>query len=454
MWTFEIVVILTMIAVNGLFAGYEIALAAVSLARLRVLEQELRPGAAAAVYMKENIAASLAVIQLGITLFGAIAAATGGAGAEESLAPMLEARIGLSSSVAEFIAIALVVCPLTIVSVVFGELIPKVFALKNQEWMCLMLSPVMHGISTLTRPVVLLLESSVTGFVSWVQGLRGIASGDTVHHEPVELRELQAAAQLARASRLIGGQQEAIIQNAAQLSRRRVRDIMLPVTHINMLNADDSLTDCLIAAHLYLHTRFPVTERSGDPQCIIGYVNFKDIVALLRLSPNQVSLRAILHPIPSLSAKETVAGSLEIMMRDHTHIALIRGDSQQVIGMITLEDVLEELVGEIHDEHDRLAAHVIRSGQGWVVGGGVPLARLREVAGIVLPPPADGGSAPTLSAWISRRLGRPPVGGDVLECEGLRIAVRKIRHTHLLEAQVTPSEKPPEPSNPTVGAGA
>jgi putative hemolysin len=444
MWTVEIIIMLCMIALNGLFAGYEIALAAVSLAQLRVLDQKNRPGARAALDMKLNMAGSLAVIQLGITLFGAIAAATGGAGAEETLSPFLEA-MGMPPTPAQIVSIALVVLPLTVVSIVFGELIPKVFALRNQEWLCLKLSGVMRRFARFVHPAVALLETAVTAIVNWAQRRWRPLEGEGAFAEPAELRELVAVAQLARASHLIGGHEESIIRNAAGLARKPVHEIMLASQYINMLNADDSLAECLIAAHLFLHTRFPVTDKHADPQAILGYVNFKDIVALMRLSPKQVSLRAILHPMPDFPEGTSVSAALEKMMREHTHIALIRDEKRTVLGMITLEDVLEELVGEIHDEHDRLGTHIVRSGNGWVIGGGVHLHRIHEMTGIDLPGIPETGLT-SMTDWVCHHLGRPVLGGDVVEKPGLRVVVRKIRHGHVMEAQLTPTEALPPKS--------
>jgi putative hemolysin len=440
MWTMEIIIMLCMIAMNGVFAGFEIALAAVSLAQLRVLNEKNRPGARAALDMKLNMAGSLAVIQLGITLFGAIAAATGGAGAEESVSPFLEA-MGMPPTPAQIVSISLVVLPLTVVSIVFGELIPKVFALRNQEWLCLKLSGAMRCFARIVHPIVALLETAVTAIVNWAQRRWRPLDGDGAFAEPSELRELVAVAQLARASHLIGGREEAIIRNAAGLARKPVRDIMLSSEYINMLNADDSLAECLIAAHLFLHTRFPVTEKRADPQAIVGYVNFKDIVALMRLSPKQVSLRAILHPMSDFPEGTSVSAALEKMMREHTHIALIRDENRAVMGMITLEDVLEELVGEIHDEHDRLGTHIVRSGPGWVVGGGSLLHRIHEITGILLTGMPE--FSTTLTDWVCDHLGRQVMGGDVVEKDGLRVVVRKIRHGHVMEAQLAPTETPP-----------
>lgn len=439
MWGFELAIMLTMIGVNSVFAGYEIALASVTLARLQRLAADNRRGAQVAVFMKQNMEASLAVVQLGITLVGAIAAAVGGAGADEKLAPVLMTSLGVTESIAEALALSMVVIPLTVITIIVGELIPKVFALRNPEWVCLTLSPFMRRFSFSVWPAVWLFETIVMGIMSW--GERQLGSGDSRKRETAELQELRASAAVARATRLIGHREEKIILGAMEISSRRVRDIVLPAEHMNTLDANASLTDNLIAAHLDMHTRFPVVERRGDPQTVIGYVNVKDIIATMRLSPHEASLRAIVRSIPSLSDDQAIAECLERLMRDHTHIALVRDSAGRVAGMITLEDILEELVGEIEDEYDKLPAHLIASGPSWVAGGGVTLCRLREVTGIDLPADTSPDGRLTLSAWIEGRLNREVCGGDIVETDTARVAVRKIRRNKVQEAQVSREEK-------------
>ena len=434
MWTIELIVIAVMIAFNSVFAGYEIALASVGVGRLQALVKDQRRGAAAALRMKQSMEASLAVVQLGITLVGAVAAATGGAGAEEWLEPVLRGW-GFSAGVSQVLAIALVVAPLTVFTIILGELVPKVFALRNKEWVCLKLSPPMEWFSYSVWPAVWFLESAVKWIVRW--GERSWKSGREGDTDEAAIQDLRGAAAVARMSRLIGRREEGIIVSASRLAATPLRRIMLPAEYIGMLVATQSLSEALIAAHQEMHTRFPVTEEQGNPQRIIGYVNFKDIVAALRLAPLDPSLRNLVRRLRSFDADMSVADCLEHLMRERIHIALVRDADGKTVGMITLEDIVEELVGEIHDEFDRMPAHLTPAGQGWIAGGFVSLSELRETAGIELRP-LNEKPIYTLNDWIGERLGRPPRGGDELEADSCRIVVRKTRQILVQEAYLGP----------------
>jgi putative hemolysin len=445
MWGVELAVMAGMIALNSVFAAYEIALASVTSGQLQVLKNQRRAGANSALHMKDNMEASLAVVQLGITLVGAVAAAVGGAGPAEMLAQWLEERFHVSHGASEILAIALVVLPLTVITIIFGELVPKVFALKNQARVVLTLSPIMYGFSLSVWPAVWFLETTSTFITEVIDRLVSLRFTGKPQ-EPTQIQELRAVASLARASRLIGAREEKIIVSAARLSSRTIREIMLPAQHISMINVGQSLSECLIAAHKDMHTRFPVTEVAGDPQRTIGYVNFKDIVSALRLSPQNPSLRAILRPIPSYSAETIISVCLERMIFEHSHIALVRDKENVVIGLITLEDIVEELLGEIEDEHQKLPTHCVGFEDIWVVGGGVDLSRLKEQTDIDLTTDLPEPHVRKVSEWITGHLGHGAVGGEELERSGVRVLVRKVKLQQVLEAQFTklPEEEVPE----------
>jgi putative hemolysin len=236
----EWIIVLLMVLVNALFAAYEIALASVTKARLESLKDQGRFGATAAIVMKERIEKSFAVVQLGITIVGLIAGATSGATASENLSPILQ-KYGWSESTADGLSIAIFVAPLTIVTIVVGELVPKLFALRNKEWVCLSLSPWMRGFSILAWPLVWVLEASATGLMNFTERLWSPKSTHESKTEAIELQELRAIASLARTSSLIGSREENIILGAARLASRTLQEIALPAEQIHALPLESTL---------------------------------------------------------------------------------------------------------------------------------------------------------------------------------------------------------------------
>ncbi len=436
---YEIVIILAMVLLNAVFAAYELALASARPERLRSLEQSKRPGARSAVFMKEHMEASLAVVQLGITLFGAIAAAVGGASVDEKLAPAVARWLGINQGLADFIALAMFVIPLAAVSIIVGELIPKSFAIKNAERVCLSLSPLMRVFGVMAYPVVWFFEFVTKLAVGWTEKFMPPAMPDAQMH----INELRAQVNMMRAGKIIGMQQEHIILQASRLSTMKVRDIMLPGTDIVTMHVDAPLTESLIAAHLDLHTRFPVTERKGDPQAIIGYVNFKEMIFLAKTHPQHPHLREITRPLIRLSADMPVSEALRQMVGEHVHLALVTETGGLIVGLITQEDIFEELVGDIQDEFDRLPRQIIPSGRQWVVGGGATLSRLRE---LVNQPELARELAPetTVNDWVIKALGRRPKGGDTLRTDNVSMIIRKVRRHKVAEVLLDVSGAPLE----------
>lgn len=442
----DFVVILVMVGFNGVFAAYELALASVRPSRLKDLAEQKRRGARAAVHMKSRVEFSLAVAQLGLTMAAAIAAATGGANVGESLAPTIRHDWGLSKPMADFIALAIFVIPLSGLTIIVGELVPKIFALRNPERVCLLLSPAMWVLSAAAFPAVWALERT-----SWLllRLIEVVFPADTRGDGAAPgLSELRAQVDLLRASKVIGLQEERIIVQASRLTGRKVGEIMLPAQDIVLLVADAPLTESIIAAHLDLHTRFPVSERAGDPQAIIGYINFKEMVYLAKTHPHNPSLREILRPLISFPVQMSVSDALRQMVSEHVHLALVRDAGGRVVGLVTQEDIFEELVGEIQDEFDRLPRQIVPSGKQWVVGGGATFGRLRQTLGRW-----DLGGAftaeTTLNDGLATALGRRARGGDTIKLDGVAILVRKVRRHHvteaLLDAEPSPaSDVPPE----------
>lgn len=433
---FELIVIAIMLVLNAVFASYEMALASISRVRLATLCQEKKKGAEQAAYMKDRMEASLAVVQLGITFAGAVAAATGGAGVQESFTPYLTNILGIPDPYAEVLALICLVIPLSAFTIIFAELVPKMFALDNREGVCLALSPMMKGIATIADPVVSFFETIVKKIMSMSAKRIKI---ETAVDDKQGLHELKAAVALARTSRLMGAHEEKIVLSAAQLSTRKVSDIMLQASDISTISLTSSLADALIKAHLDMHTRFPVSEKEDDPQTIVGYVNFKDIVNALKVNPEDPTVCGIMRSIKRVDADSSLSQVLSEMIHEKVHIAVAVSKGGQVLGMVTLEDIIEELVGEIEDEYDRLPTHIHPFGPGWIMGGGVPINLVASTVNFSLP--GDTTQSPILAEWFSRKLGRSPKPGDTVQLNTLQVTVRKLRRKKLYEGIVTIANK-------------
>lgn len=433
---FELTVIAIMLALNAVFAAYEMALASISRSRIAFLLEEKKKGALDAAYMKDRMEASFAVIQLGITLVGALAAATGGAGIEEVFVPYLMERWGLSEFASEIIALVAFIIPLTFVTIVFGELVPKMFALSNKEKVVLFLSPLMKSFASIFGPVISVIET----LVKKILRVMSKRYNDTIIDEKrVRMHELRAATSLAKASRVLGVREERIILSAAQMSTRRVSEIFIPAADIFMIPMNSTLTEAFLKAHLDMHTRFPVSAVENDPQTIQGYINFKDIVVALKMSSGEIGITGITRWILRVEDTMTLSDVLEKMIQEKTHIALVVS-RERVLGMVTMEDLIEELLGEVEDEFDRMSSHIHSYGAGWLMGGGVPITAAVSRLGLDWSGRFKDKKAPTLQEWSAEKLGRPLSGGEVIDREGICIVPRKFRRRKMIEAVVRLSD--------------
>jgi len=435
---YQFIVVGIMLVLNAIFAAYEMALASIPRVKLAILANQKKRGADEALFMKDRMEASLAVVQLGITFVGAVAAATGGVGVVESFAPFLRERFSLSYILSEMIALILFIIPFSCFMITFAELIPKMYALNNREFICLTLSPAIKLLFQLGAPVIRIFEVIVKRVI--LLGAPKSHSQTKVDAKQV-FSELDAAVSFARTSRLIGAREEKIVLSAAQLSVRPVKDCMLTAEHISMLPLEITLADALVRGHLDMHTRFPVCLKEGDPQTIIGYVNFKDIITALKSNPQEPNLKGILRPIKMVDENISISSALEQMMQEKAHIVLVSAGGQGVVGMVTMEDIMEELVGEIEDEFDRLPTYTHPYGNKWLMGGGVPLKTALTTIGIT-PPKNINETNMRLAEWCEQKLGRPVQGGDFLVDSGMTVMVRKLRRNKLHEAIVSSSSAP------------
>ncbi len=431
----ELGVIFVMLALNAFFSAYEMALASIPRVKLLALVQQKKHGAQDSLFMKDRTEASLAVVQVGITITGYIAAATGGLGVTETLVPFLEDQMGLTPVLSRIVGLLALIVPLSGLTIIFAELIPKSFALRNPTWVCLNFSGIMKILALIGYPVIFVMEAIVKSAVGFVTKK---AFSKTGRDDQSGLHELTAAVSLARTSRLIGAREEKIVLSAAQLSVRPIKDIMLPNTDISMILLTNTLSEALVKAHLDMHTRFPVCAVDGDSQSIQGYVNFKDIIAALKLNPADPSIKGIIRPLKTFDEDMPISQVLEQMMNEKHHIALVASKDQHIVGMVTLEDIIEELVGDIEDEFDRLPSHIHPYGENsWIVGGAVSMQVIVQTTGVLWDSLADGDLNFKLADWFRKKYKNRLYGGEIVESHGLQVMVRKLRRTKLSEAIIS-----------------
>jgi putative hemolysin len=270
-----------------------------------------------------------------------------------------------------------------------------------------------------------------------------------------DLHELKAAVSLARTAKILGAREEHIVLSAASFTVRQVKDIVIPIQDVSMIYAGNSLTDALLKAHRDMHTRFPVCTKEGDPQTIEGYINFKDIITVLKINPQNPSLSQIVRPIKKVSEDMVISQLLEVMIQEKIHIVLVVSLKEKVLGIVTLEDIIEELTGDIESEFDRLPTYIHPCGTAsWIMGGGVPMTLVASTLGLnwegkliakAEPVPETKAAAagvnvpkvPTLNEWCKHKAHKKLIGGEIIEVEGLRIVPRKFRRKKLYEAAVS-----------------
>lgn len=250
---------------------------------------------------------------------------------------------------------------------------------------------------------------------------------------PIE--EIVALAGLARLSRYISPHQERVIKGAAQLSEKTVHDVMIPINQITFFSTLQSPTQALNTAHLDLHTRFPICE-GEDHNRVLGYVNLKELVYLIHTNPKANDLHKIIRPVHFVTTEQPASDLMRAFIERHEHMAIVLDNNGKTVGLVTFEDVVEELVGELEDEFDRLPRYLHElSGGIWMAGGGVPAAELAKKIGLELPD-AQG----SISAWIIRRLGRKPKPNQRVRLGEMDFTIRRVRRGCVFEVSVSPVE--------------
>lgn len=412
----ELLVIFVLILLNGFFAGAEIAILTARKGRLESEAEEGRRSARLALDLARDPNRFLATVQAGITLVGTFAAVFGGARLVEQLSELLRGvPIEAVSNSRHGIAMVVVTGGIAFLSLVFGELVPKRFALGNAERLATLVAYPMYLVGRVTLPFVRVL-GFITQVVLRLLGSRGAPQA------AVSLEDIQHLIETGRAEGLVQPTAERMAIEALQLGERTVRDILRPRVDIDALDIDTPPGEVLALIATSGYSRLPVYQDTLDH--VLGFVYIKDVVR--RLNEHQpLDLRQLFRPAIFVPETMRIGRLLERFGEEQTQLAIVLDEYGGTEGIVTIEDVLEELVGQIHDEHraDQEQRIVQRTEDSWLVDGGLTLRELEDL----LQPRVEWGEefedVTTISGVILALLQRLPKIGDAVEWGHLRLEV-------------------------------
>ena len=408
----EIGLVLLLVLINAAFAGSEVALISLREGQLRRLEREGEQGRLVA-RLARDPNQFLSTIQIGITLAGFLASAAAAVSLAEPLVPLL----GFLGRAAGPAAVVLVTMVLTYLTLVVGELAPKRIALQRPERWARRAARPLTVISTLTRPAVWLLSTS-TNLLVRLAGADPRRQREEVTEE--EVRDMIATGSVFRP------EQRRILADAIEVGERRLRDVLVPRRDVVAIPADASVAEAIGMLLGTTHGRAPVYR--GDLDEVIGLVTLQDLVG----AEGPVASRV--RPVVALPESMTVLDALRRFQAEREQLAIVLNEYGGTEGIITLEDLLEELVGEIYDEFDPDSHGIHRQPDGsLVLPGSFPVHDLADL-GVTLPE----GDYATLAGLVLDRMGRIPGEGETVEVDGWRLEVLDVENHAITRVRLVP----------------
>jgi putative hemolysin len=430
-----ILALLALILVNGFFSGSEIAVISVSKGRIDALAKEGRRAAQRVKELRADPERFLASVQVGVTLMGTLAGVIGGYLATLHIAPFLD-RAGMGRWISpQVVAAGLVSAGIVYVSLILGELVPKALALRFADTLAMATAPILSLVARLSHAGVAFLTLSTRAVLRLFgvkeMGYRTFVSEEEILH-------------LVRAGREQGvlDQTEAeLIHSVFEFTETPVKRVMIPRHNIFAVDADTPPGE---AERLMIESgfsRIPVYEGSLDS--VVGVVFAKDALRLLE-KRQPVVLRKILHPVHLVPETKKVGVLLKELQKRRTHIALVIDEHGSLSGLVTLEDLIEEIVGDIQDEYDWEERPVERQRDGsLVVEGTVSAADLREKYQVPIP---ESSEFETVAGFMLDVLGSVPKGGEVVTVGGYRLTIVDVEKTRISKVKV---ERTPVPATPS-----
>lgn len=429
---FEMAVIFLLLLANGVFAMAEIAVVSSRKSRLRRLADLGNGNARVALDLAESPNRFLSTVQVGITLVGIFAGAFGGA----TLAAKLEGPIGKIAFLAPYadeLAFAIVVMVITYFSLVLGELVPKRFALSNPEGISMAVARPMNWLSRFARPLVSFLSFSTDGLLR----LLGFKPEKETTVSEEEVRVLMQEGVRAGAFNKV---ESHIVHSALEMDQLPVREIMTPRAKVIWLNQEDPHEQIWHKIVVSNHSYFPIYE--GNRDHVVGVVSVKAIYANVAAGVG-VKLRDVMVPPLIVPESQKVLQLVETFKQTGKHIALVTDEFGGIVGLVTLNDVMEAIIGEFPTQGERAKPEAKKRPDGsWLIDAMIDLDSVqRALPGFKF----DGGAHSeyqTLAGFVVKQLGHVPKEGETFESQGYVFEVLDMDRHRVDKVLVLPATKP------------
>jgi putative hemolysin len=393
---FDIVLIVALIALNGVFAMSELAIVSSREARLRAMAKSGSAGAKAALALAADPSRFLSTVQIGITLIGILAGAYSGASLGGPLAERLVAYAAMDAETARTVGFTIVIVITTYLSLIVGELVPKQFALRNPEAIAAIMSRPMNLLSKATAPFVWLLDRT-SALIFRMLGL------DRENKNVVTAEELHLVVAEAQTAGVLEESERAIISGIVRLADRPVREIMTPRTDIDWI--DLSCTREEIRAELAAtpHSRLPVAQGSADQ--IVGVVSTRDMLAAL-LDGEEIDLAKLMRPAPVIPDLMDAMDALAVLRSAEVPLALVHDEYGHLDGIVTPGSLLAALAGAFANDMDEGEDPpcVEREDGSWLISGAASADLLSDRLGVAMPDDRDYSTVAGFALWVLKRI--------------------------------------------------
>lgn len=427
---FEAAMIFLLILANGFFAASEIAMIATRKSRIdQLLEQGVKSAAAVA-RLKNDPDRFLATVQIGVTLVSTLASAIGGAAAIDFVKPLIEALpLPFVAQWSEPLAILLVVLPVAYFSLVLGELVPKSLALRYSEQIAFLVARPIDFFSRVSSFLVKILTAS-SNAILWIFGRKEAESASFISVEEVKSLIREGAAK-----GIFNETEKELIHSVFEFADTPVKAIMKPRTDIHAIEIGASLTDVAKSFVESGFSRIPVYE--GDLDRVVGVLYNKDVFKALQ-ERSEFRMRDHLHPAFFAPSSLPISELLKQLQRRHLALALVVNEFGEIEGLATVEDIVEEIVGEIRDEYDiEERGPVERLPDGSLIIQGSAL--LRELKSDFDLPFEESPDYLTLAGFVLAQLKRIPRGGEWVERNGYRLTIVDMEGRRIVKIKLEPA---------------